>query len=78
MDASHQLSRGVEAERLARGAVDWLIDGAAVDPQDPSLYHGLAGVVLALQEAQQHFGDDRYSQAVTREADALGRDGRPS
>jgi hypothetical protein len=72
MDASEQLSRGVEAARLARGAVDWLIEGAAVDPEDPSLYHGLAGVVLALQEAQQHFGDDRYSQAVTRGADALG------
>jgi Lanthionine synthetase C-like protein len=72
MDASDQLSRGVEAARLARGAVDWLIEGAAVDPEDPSLYHGLAGVVLALEEAQQHFGDDRYSQAVARGADALG------
>ena len=27
---------------------------------DPSLYHALAGVVLALHEAHQHFGDDRY------------------
>jgi len=42
-----------------------------VDPGDPSLYHGLAGVVLALHEAHRHFGDDRYRQAVARGADAL-------
>src|SRR5215472_11337198 len=57
--------------RLARGAADWLIDSGGLDPGDPSLYHGLAGVVLALHEAHQHFGDDRYRQAVTRGADAL-------
>ena len=56
---------------LARGAADWLIDGAGVDAGDPSLYHGLAGVVLALHEAHQHFGDDRYGQVVARGADAL-------
>ncbi len=36
-----------------------------------SLYHGLAGVVLALHEAGQHFGDDRYRQAAARGADDL-------
>jgi len=41
------------------------------DSGDASLYQGLAGVVLALHEAYQHFGDDRYRQAVTRGADAL-------
>jgi hypothetical protein len=57
------------AARLALGAADWLIDAA--DPADWSLYHGLAGVVLALHEAHRHFGDDRYRQAATRGADAL-------
>jgi hypothetical protein len=66
-----QLSRGVRAARLARGAADWLIDGPGADPEDPSLYHGQAGVVLALYEAHQHFGDDRYRQAARRGADAL-------
>jgi Lanthionine synthetase C-like protein len=66
-----QFSRGARAARLARGAADWLIDGTGVDPGDPSLYHGLAGVVLALHEAHQHFGDDRYRQAVAQGADAL-------
>jgi hypothetical protein len=66
-----QVSRGIQAARLGRGAADWLIDGPGADPADPSLYHGLAGVVLALHEAHQHFGDDRYRQAVRRGANAL-------
>jgi hypothetical protein len=66
-----QVSRDAQAARLARGAADWLLDGAGADCGDVSLYHGLAGVVLALHEAHRHFGDDRYRQAVTRDADAL-------
>jgi Lanthionine synthetase C-like protein len=71
MSPPDKLSRGAQAAHLARGAADWLIDGTGVDPQDPSLYHGLAGMVLALHEAHQHFGDDRYREAVARGADAL-------
>lgn len=56
-------------ERLARGAADWLI--VATDPADWTLYHGLAGVVLALHEAYEHFGDERYGEAAGRGADAL-------
>jgi hypothetical protein len=67
----NQLSRAAQAGRLARGAADWLIDGKDADSGDPSLYHGLAGVVLALREAEEHFGGDRYRQAVARGADAL-------
>jgi hypothetical protein len=52
-------------------AAEWLINGTGADAGDPSLYHGLAGVVLALHEAHLHFGDDRYRQAVVRGADAL-------
>jgi hypothetical protein len=66
-----QLTRGGRAARLARGAADWLLDVTHVDPGDASLYHGLAGVVLALHEAHQHFGDDRYRRAAARGADAL-------
>lgn len=61
----------MRAARLARGAADWLINGTGADHADPSLYHGLAGVVLAFHEAHQHFGDDRYRRAAVRGADAL-------
>ena len=71
MSSSDQPSRGAQAARLARAAADWLIDGEGTDPGDPSLYHGLSGVILALNEAHQHFGDDRYHEAVARGADAL-------
>lgn len=71
MGSAEQTSRGVEAASLARAAVDWLIEGRVVDCEDVSLYDGLAGVVLSLEEAQQHFGGDRYRQAVARGADAL-------
>jgi hypothetical protein len=66
-----QLSRAAQAGRLARGAADWLIDGNGAESDDPSLYHGLAGVVLALHEAHRHFGDQRYGQAAEQGADAL-------
>jgi hypothetical protein len=71
MGRPDHLSFGAQAARLARGAADWLINGTGVDAGDLSLYHGLAGVVLALHEAHQHFGDDRYREAVARGADAL-------
>lgn len=51
--------------------MEWLTSAAVVDRGDPSLYHGLAGVVLALHEAQQHFGDDRYGRSAESGADAL-------
>ncbi|MHB8247072.1 MAG: lanthionine synthetase LanC family protein [Acidimicrobiales bacterium] len=41
------------------------------DLENPSLYHGLAGVVLALYEAQQHFGDERYAAVIDRGTNAL-------
>jgi len=48
MGEPDQLSRGAQAARLARGAADWLIDGTEMDFEDPSLNHGLAGVVLGV------------------------------
>jgi hypothetical protein len=75
---------GAAAESLAAGALDWLL-GAAQDSgagltwapivpgagADFSLYHGAAGIVLALLEAQRHFGDDRYGDAAVRGAAAI-------
>lgn len=59
------------ATQLARGAADWLVGAGTAVTEDTSLYHGLAGVVLALHEAHVHFGDDRYGQVVERGADHL-------
>jgi hypothetical protein len=67
----------VDPEELADGALAWLlntaipIDGGLVWPDaadDPQLYHGTAGVVMALLEAYHHFGDDRYADAAVRAA----------
>ncbi|MET9533871.1 lanthionine synthetase LanC family protein [Streptomyces sp. NPDC006649] len=35
---------------------------------NPSLYSGAAGIVLALLEGREHFGDDRYGDAAQRGA----------
>lgn len=70
MGTSDRPARIQQATRLARGAADWMVDGVA-DCEDPSLYHGLAGIVLALQEAAQHFGDDRYQRAIADGVDVL-------
>jgi len=64
-------ARAKQATRLARGAVGWLLDSGGADCKEPSLYHGQAGVVLALQEAFQHFGDERFGHAIAASADAL-------
>jgi hypothetical protein len=66
-----QLVSGQLASQLARGAADWLMNHESECAEDTSLYHGLAGVVLALREAHAHFGDDRYHEAAERGADEL-------
>ncbi|MGH3212310.1 MAG: lanthionine synthetase LanC family protein [Trebonia sp.] len=78
------MPNGVAAESLAVGALDWLLSSArstgegltwvaAVPGAEPdfTLYHGAAGIVLALLEAQQHLGDDRYGDAAMRGAAAI-------
>ena len=47
------------------------MEACAVDTDDPSLYQGLAGVVLTLHEAHQHFGEERYGHGAERGADVL-------
>jgi hypothetical protein len=76
--------RGEAAESLALGALDWLLGSARSTEEgltwaatvpgaeaDFTLYHGSAGIVLALLEAQRHFGDDRYGDAALRGAAAI-------
>ncbi|HVB45742.1 MAG TPA: lanthionine synthetase LanC family protein [Streptosporangiaceae bacterium] len=66
---------------LAWDALDWLLVTARDaetglawtgrpddDEPDPTLYSGTAGIVLALLEGYQHFGDDRYAEAAARGA----------
>ncbi|MFC6706007.1 lanthionine synthetase LanC family protein [Flexivirga alba] len=60
-----------DVEAVARSAADWLLDESNWDAADPSLYHGLSGIVLGLHEAHAHFGDDRYGAAIDRGLDIL-------
>lgn len=48
-----------------------MLNCTGIDRTDPSLYHGQAGVLLAVQEAQTHFNEPDYAAAVDRGADAL-------
>ena len=67
------------SEELALAALDWIeatavADGDGVwwsgkpssDEPDPTLYHGSAGIVLALFEADAHFGGGRWSELAVR------------
>lgn len=71
MEMAERAARTDQVTLLARGAADWLLTMRNADEQDPSLHHGQAGVVLALQEAFEHFGDERYRRAVADGGDAL-------
>jgi hypothetical protein len=74
----------LDAESLADGALRWVLGCTRVqgdgvdwpqapgdDEQDPTLYSGAAGIVLALLEAHAHFGDDRYADTVLAASRAL-------
>lgn len=78
------MPRGEAAESLALGALDWLLGSARSTKEgltwaatvpgaeaNFTLYHGSAGIVSVLLEAQRHFGDDRYGDAATRGAAAI-------
>src|SRR5580704_14541696 len=75
---------GPDGSLLARKALDWLLQMAQErgtdlawtgrtddDELDPTLYSGTAGIVLALLEGYQHFGEERYAQAAVRGARTL-------
>ncbi|MGC2485905.1 MAG: lanthionine synthetase LanC family protein [Acidimicrobiales bacterium] len=71
MEEIDRLARGRQAEDLGRKAADWLSVRVGTMSDDPSLYHGLAGAVLGLFEADQHFRNGRYTSAVRQGADVL-------
>ncbi|MFD0020322.1 lanthionine synthetase LanC family protein [Streptomyces sp. NPDC058382] len=74
-----------DAEDAAVSALDWLLGTArpapgggltwttrpSDDELNPSLYSGTSGVVLALLEAERHFGDARYGDAASRGARSI-------
>ncbi|MEV4351756.1 lanthionine synthetase LanC family protein [Actinoplanes sp. NPDC049596] len=70
------MGAGSGAEALAAEALRWMIGAAPAD--DPTLYSGGAGVVMALLEAQRHFGDDYYGDEAVRRAAALDLTGDDS
>lgn len=71
MEAVERAARSEQATLLARGAVEWLLRGHAAASEDSSLYHGQAGVLLALKEASEQVGDERCARAVADGVDAL-------
>jgi hypothetical protein len=67
------------SEELALAALEWVTGTAIADGDgvwwsgvpssaepDPTLYHGTAGIVLALLEAHAHFGDPRWGELAGR------------
>jgi hypothetical protein len=67
------------SEELALAALDWIEATAVADGDgvwwsgkpssaepDPTLYHGTAGIVLALLEADAHFGGRRWAELAVR------------
>lgn len=65
------IDRADGAELLAREAVEWILGGAGADWSEPSLYHGRAGMLLALHEAAVHFDGQDYDEVVDRGAELL-------
>jgi hypothetical protein len=59
------------AERIGEAAVAWMVRPEATSSGDPSLYHGQAGILLALREAQEHFDDPSIGAVVEGGAEAL-------
>jgi hypothetical protein len=52
----------IEATAVAGGDGVWWSGKPSSAEPDPSLYHGTAGIVLALLEADAHFGDRRWGE----------------
>lgn len=71
MVCSDRRDRAEGAERLGRSAVDWILRHDGADWADPSLYHGQAGILLALNEAHAHFDDPGYANAVDHGGEVL-------
>ena len=57
---------------LTREAARWSLDHDGPDRHDPTLYHGRAGVLLALVELRDHeVGDDNDHDGVAADVERL-------
>ena len=56
----------VSAVGVADGDGMWWSSQPSSDEPDPGIYHGVAGIVLALLEAHAHFGDQRWADLAAR------------
>src|ERR1700678_3876605 len=56
----------IEATAVADGDAEWWSAKPSSAEPDPTLYHGTAGIVLALLEADAHFGDRRWGELASR------------
>jgi hypothetical protein len=56
----------VESVGVAAGDGVWWSSRPSSDEPDPGIYHGVAGIVLALLEADAHFGDQRWADLALR------------
>jgi hypothetical protein len=56
----------IEATAVADGDGVWWSGKPSSAEPDPTLYHGTAGIVLALLEADAHFGDRRWGELARR------------
>jgi len=56
----------VEASAVSAAGGVWWSSRPSSDEPDPGLYHGGAGIVLALLEAHAHFGDPRWADLALR------------
>lgn len=60
-----------DVEAVALSAAQWLADAANWETSDPTLYHGVSGVVLGLHEARVHFRDDRFGDVLEHGLDLV-------
>src|SRR5579863_4110867 len=56
----------IDAVRVADADGVWWSSRPSSDEPDPGIYHGVAGIVLALLEAHAHFGDQRWADLAAR------------
>jgi Lanthionine synthetase C-like protein len=56
----------IDASAIADGDGVWWSSRPSSDEPDPGLYHGGAGIVLALLEAHAHFGGARWGELALR------------
>ncbi|MFC7596067.1 lanthionine synthetase LanC family protein [Terrabacter sp. GCM10028922] len=71
MEPGGRSRRADAAEDLARSAVDWMLRTPGKDWEDPSLYHGRAGILLALEDARAQVDDAGYDDALELGCDSL-------